>query len=118
MGKSINQKLDELASLRSLCEKVTPRIAEARGGGIVDPADMYNRLIDLSAEIDAEIDQYVDMRAEIESVIGKVTDETLKTLLRYKYINGYTWEKVAVEMDYSYMQVCRLHGKALNEISK
>ena len=85
-------------------------------GGCSSREDIYIKLVDLSREIDASIDRYVDKRKEVERSIGAVPDATLQTLLRYRYLNGMTFEKIAVEMNYCYMQICRLHGKALDEL--
>ena len=41
---------------------------------------------------------------------------TLRTILILRYLNFQTWEMIACKMNYSYKQVCRLHGKALNLI--
>jgi len=35
--------------------------------------------------------------------------------LTYRYINGKTWEEIAVEMHYTYKWVHVLHGQALAE---
>lgn len=40
-------------------------------------------------------------------------NETEQCILRYRYIHGYTWERIAVIMEYSYQWVCELHGRAL-----
>lgn len=116
LDKSINQKLEELAKVKALCEKVTATLSFAPGGGNGTKEDSYIKLIVLRDEINAETDNYVNMRLEIEAKINTVPDETLRTLLRYRYINGNTFEQVAVNMNYCYMQVCRLHGKALSEM--
>ena len=55
-------------------------------------------------------------RREIGAAIDTVPDARLQELLRLRYIEGMTWERVAVQIDYSYMQVCRLHGKALSQL--
>ena len=70
----------------------------------------------MSQKIDREIDRYVDMREEIQTAISMVDDIQLRTLLSLRYINGLTWEKIAVEMNYDYRWILRLHGKALSEI--
>ena len=116
LDKAINQKLLERDRLRSLAEKCTSSITGMPRGGTSDRTDTYDRLAEIEEEINAEIDKYVAMRKEIEAAIDTVGDITLKTLLRYRYLDGLTWEKIAVEMGYCYMQVCRLHGKALSEM--
>jgi len=49
----------------------------------------------------------------ITDEIEKLPNETEKTLLMLRYINGKTFEQVAVEMGYSWRHTLRLHGQAL-----
>ena len=49
------------------------------------------------------------------SAIDKVEDYRLHDLLVNRYINFYTWEKIAEDMDYSVVHIYRLHGQALKE---
>ena len=53
---------------------------------------------------------------EVKAAIDGLTNGTLKNLLLLRYIDDYTWEEIAVAMNYSYVHVCRLHGQALSEI--
>ena len=78
--------------------------------------DMLIRLSELSKRIDEEIDAYVDKRGEIEAAINTVTEPVLQNVLRYRYINCMTFEQIAVQMSYSYMHICRLHGAALEAV--
>ena len=57
-------------------------------------------------------------RVEIEETIGKVGDMSLQEVLRGRYIEGKTFELLAVELHYSYRHTTRLHGEALIEIEK
>lgn len=54
----------------------------------------------------------IDEQMAIERAIDSL-EPTLRCLLRYKYIQGMTWEEICVEMDYSWRQIHRLHSKAL-----
>ena len=117
LNGAINQKILELDAVRSLCEKVTPSYSgmpQQPGNSTKD--NSYLRLVTMSQKIDREIDRYVDMREEIQTAISMVDDIQLRTLLSLRYINGLTWEKIAVEMNYDYRWILRLHGKALSEI--
>lgn len=67
-------------------------------------------------KIDKRVDELVEIKQEILSAINEVEDPTLRTLLQLRYINFETWEQIAIDMHYSYMQVCRLHGKALEKV--
>lgn len=116
LNKAIDQRILERDRLRSLAEKCTVAITGVPRGGERDRTDTYIRLAEIESEIDKIIDQYVDMRKEIEAAISTVEDITLQTLLRYRYLNGLTWEKIAVEMNYCWRQIIRLHGRALQDI--
>ena len=69
-----------------------------------------------AALIQERINSLVSVKSEIIGAIQKVNDSTLRALLTARYINFKTWEQIAVELNYSYMHVCRLHGKALVKI--
>lgn len=51
----------------------------------------------------------------IEDAIDKLAPRE-RTLIRLYYIDGLTWEQVAVKMNYSWRQVHRIHGTALAEL--
>lgn len=69
--------------------------------------------------IDKRIDKLYAVKLEIISAINKVDDTILRTLLIEKYINFKTWERIASDMNYSYVHVVHnLHPKALNYIAK
>jgi NRPS condensation-like uncharacterized protein len=116
LKNAIDQKLSEYEQLRALCERATTTITGMPPSGRNSREDAYVRMIEMGYKINDEIDRYVDMRKEIEAAISTVEDITLQTLLRYRYLNGLTWEKIAVEMNYAWRNVHYLHGKALYEI--
>nr|DAW55822.1 MAG TPA: Protein of unknown function (DUF722) [Caudoviricetes sp.] len=108
----------EIARWRSLAERVSPTLSgmPAGGGGPGRMIAAVERMDELEAELAEQIVERVTIRREIGQAIDRVPDERLARLLRLRYIDGMTWERVAVEMHYSYMQVCRMHGKALDVI--
>lgn len=50
----------------------------------------------------------------ITEEIEKLPKESEKLLLRLRYIEGYTFERVAVEMSYSWRHTLRIHSDALS----
>lgn len=76
------------------------------------------KIIDLEREIDRRIDEYVDLTREIETAIDRIDDDRYRDILRFRYINGWSWERIAREMHYDRRQITRLHGLALLEIEK
>lgn len=79
-------------------------------------SDGVDKLIALDNEIDAKIDTLVAMRREIMRYISALGSDTQKRLLRLRYIDGMTWERIAVEMHYERRQINRIHGYALSAL--
>ena len=80
--------------------------------------ELTAKIVDREREINRDIDALVELQREISGNIALVSDDKLRLLLELRYINCLTFERIACEMNYSYMQVCRLHGKALKEFEK
>ena len=78
--------------------------------------DAVCKLIDLEERITAEIDRYVDMREDAVRTIDMLPQGAERELLRYRYLCGLTWEKIAERMNYEVRQIYRLHGRALQHI--
>ena len=55
---------------------------------------------------------------EIMRLIKRVPDERLQNLLILRYVDGLTWEAVAMQMNYEVRQVHRLHGDALEQVNR
>lgn len=75
-------------------------------------ADMECELIDMRSEA-------WSIRMDIIRTLGKMKNPTHFNLLHFRYIDGYKWEKIAVEMNYSYQWVAEtLHKNALSELQQ
>ena len=108
----------EIERWRSRAEKVTPAYSQApASGGDVRPGeDVLLRLGDLAVELTHQRDKLIRLRRKIGAAIDAVPDARLRELLRLRYIDGLAWGRIAVQMGYSYKQVCRLHGTALEKM--
>lgn len=94
-----------------------------RSGGPVsrsrksDPtASVPERMEQIAAKIDRQLTRCMELRDEIEEVINRLEEPTERLLMRKRYIEGKTWEKVAVEMNYSINHIWRLHGNILQRM--
>ncbi len=63
-------------------------------------------------------DELVAVKAEITEVIFRLDDGRQRTALIDYYINGLTWEEVAVKNHYSWRNTMFIKNKALAEIEK
>ena len=73
----------------------------------------YDRLVELEDKIDEIIDREFAIKKEILEFISDIPDARFRTLLIGRYIRFMTWERIAVQMHYSYKQTIRLHKAAL-----
>ena len=106
--KELAAHLDELKA-----EAVRLRDHE---GQKVELDEAVGKYVDACTDAAAYLEMLADKRNEIESTINKIKSEKLRTLLRYRYIHGKTWEQIAVDMNYTYRRITQLHGKAISVI--
>lgn len=102
---------EHLSELRAVCEQL-----RTEDGHRIALDKAVAELVDAEAKTAAEIDRLTELESEIIGTIGRVP-EPYATLLYERYINGKTWEQVAVDMHYSYVHVVHnLHPKALKTV--
>lgn len=75
------------------------------------------KLADLSREMEARADIYARTLRQIEAVIDRVDDQTCRDVLRYRYLNGWSWNRIASRMQFSYDYARHLHGRALRRVT-
>ena len=118
LGKRIEQLSTERAMWLSRACKTTQTISDmpkAKNGAQGDSGEVA-QYIEIGEEITRELRNLHRLRREIRNVIAALEDDTLQALMLYRYIDGMTFEEIAVKMNYSYVHVCRLHGQALSKI--
>ena len=111
-AKSIQDSIDELR-LNKMSPSMGGQDGMPRGSGSSDLSDYAARLDELERELKAKQMRATILMIEIESEIENMDNATERTLLRYRYIRGYTWEKIAAELGYSWRQVHNIHRSAL-----
>lgn len=115
--RRINRLLDEKRGWMEKATAVNPVLSDMpKGGGTDKIQNAVCRIADIEADINREIDRQIDLRERIETAICAIPDGRLRDLMRYRYIDGLTWEQIAVTMNFSYQWVCKLHGDALRKI--
>lgn len=118
--KRFNRISDAMLEVRAYATKITPLLSDMPKGGNGSGNKIeraIERLDSLAGDLEEQAVRMREAMKQVQSAIQTVPDETLQLLLELRYINGYTWEQIAVEMDYSYQWVCTLHGRALNQLN-
>ena len=87
-------------------------------GGTSDLSTFAAKYDEVYRQLKEMLERSMDAYKEVSDAIEQSDcNETERCILRYRYILGYTWEKIAVVMELSYQWVCELHGRALNGVS-
>lgn len=108
----IQEEIEELRSSKT--SPVGLGDGMPRGSGTSDLSGYAARLDELLRELEAEKEMQMVTYREIRQQIEMVPDAIEQEILSRRYLIGQSWEKIAVEMKYSYRHVTKLHGHALN----
>lgn len=68
------------------------------------------------AEIEVQLSRSYAVLNEIEKAIEKLPARE-KYLIRARYIEMHSWEEIAVDMDYSWQHIHRIHSEALKMLA-
>lgn len=119
LGKRIEQLSTERAMWLSRACKTTQTISDmpkAKNGAQGDSGEVA-QYIEIGEEITRELRNLHRLRREIRTVIAALEDDTLQALMLYRYIDGMTFEEIAVKMNFSWRWTITLHGRALEKLS-
>ena len=109
---------EEIQRWRSIAERTTAAIklvpAGSDAGRSLETA--VEQINELAGQLGKRRQEAVQLRRTVETAIDGVEDDRLRNLLRMRYIDDNTWERIAVEMKCSYVHVCRLHGDSLKTL--
>ena len=72
----------------------------------------------LRRKLEAQAGEYAELAQCAEDLIDRVSDDTLRDVLRYRYLNGWSWQQIAFRMNYSLGWVKHLHGRAMKEVGR
>ena len=119
LDKMIDSKIMRQERLRTMAEKTTisvgrEKVSGGTGGNPMESAIV--KLVDLSHEINDDIDELIDLQAEIKEIINKVDDFRYRLILEMRYINNKDWAEVAKLLKYDTKYTIKLHGRAIKEI--
>lgn len=120
LNERINSDLSELDRLRDLAISLSSvnydgiRVSSTRSTEAPFEKTIC-KIIDAEKKINAEIERLVDLKAKISGAISQLANVDEQLLLRFRYINNYGWEKIAVLMSVSMRTVHRIHASALRD---
>ncbi|GHU68106.1 hypothetical protein FACS1894184_09310 [Clostridia bacterium] len=120
IDRHIQSKIEQQTSLRELAAKAVSTLSDMPRSPSPNLQPMENiiaKICDLEQEINGDIDALVDLKCEIMAVIKNVTDQEQQIILEKRYLGFITFERIAVDMNYSMRHTFRLHDEALESVS-
>ena len=115
--KRIRQKQEQIEILKAL-EISVPALnsSEKVQSTVVNRSmDQTVKRLDLEDMLHEDCTRLLRLKDEAYSLIRGLSGAE-RELMELRYISGYTWERIAVEMSYSYRHIVRLHGKILQKL--
>lgn len=119
-GRDIEKEIEQLRRLKhraynQATSATTTADKQPVSGGM--GRDVFASYAQYTAALEEQTAELLDIQREIRAAIEKVKKARYRQLLTARYIEGMTWEQVAVEMNYSYSQIVKyLHPRALEAI--
>ena len=116
-GLAVQRLTEEIARWEAQAVALTARYGEASGSSGEDSLQRaVEKMLELRDELAAELRRQLTIRREIEEAIRALEDERLRELLRLRYLEGLTWERVAERMECSQQWIHKLHYDATAQV--
>ena len=122
LHRRIEKNRERIAELRGIC--FSPNTASLSRERVQssrhhDPvAGMIANIVDLEAQLEADIADFVHWYGEARTMITRLEDFKLRSVLLKRYLNFQTWKQIAVDLGLTFQWVHVLHKKALSELEK
>ena len=111
-----DQILEERARAQSCTVVMSERVQTSPCGDSLP--NIVNRICEFEKDMDNLIDELIDLKRDIISKLDRMTNPDHIRILDMKYLKGKNLVEVACELNYSYRQVKRKHGWALEEFKQ
>ncbi|MGI5986232.1 MAG: sigma factor-like helix-turn-helix DNA-binding protein [Oscillospiraceae bacterium] len=75
------------------------------------------KIDEIQRDIDNKVSYLVEIREEINAAIDMLANREEQLLLRYRYLDGFSWEEISRMLCVSLRTVHRIHSSALQNFS-
>lgn len=118
---SVNTKIRQLEMLKSkrfLLSSFDYSKSKVQTSNQVNHSeDLINKIVDFEAEINRDVDTLIDLKIKAKSKIDQVGG-VYGVILQMRYLENRNWVEISRALNYSPKHIFKLHGKALQLISK
>ena len=96
-------RVEALAERRQQCREMKGYVTLERAAGLEQ----------LQRELDARAGEYAARVLDVERRIDALGDDLRRDVLRYRYLNGWSWREIAVRMGFSQDWLKHVHARAV-----
>ena len=75
------------------------------------------KIDEIQRSVEEKVAYLISLREEINFRIDMLENHEEQALIRYRYIDGFTWEEIGLVLNVSLRTVHRIHGSALQNFS-
>lgn len=119
LQKETDRLYDEIERLRSQAEKMTAVLsAEPKGGSGKDRMAVVDEIIEKKRQLEDKVREAFAARSAIVQAIDAVKSPLHRRVLAWRYLNGATFEEIAVREGYTYHHIVTcVHPVALGMVN-
>lgn len=110
---------ERAAHYRDLATHITASYSATgggQGGTRSKVEDNVLKIVELEEQMRERIEAYADAVREVESAIDAVEDVKERQVLRYRFINGWSWRRIASKMHYDSSWVYRIGCQGMRHV--
>ena len=104
---------EKKTSIKSMIINDMPKVTNIENDMIGNLLADIEDLINIYKEKELNL---IKQQIKIEKAISNLEDPTDRNIVRLKYLDGHTWEKICVILNYSWNGIHKKHRKILKKI--
>lgn len=121
LNKQILQKHEEIERIEAIATKTTTILQQDKIFSSTN-SDKIGECIakkdEIVRQLSDDLDALIMISKSIIEAINSLDNELHKLVMTERYLNLKSWERIAVDINYDYRYVLKLHGRALQELNK
>lgn len=121
LNKQIMQKHEEIERIEAIAAKTTTILQQDKIFSSTNSDKIGNCIAkkdEILHKLNDDLDALLMVSNDIINAINSLDNELHKLVLTERYLNLKSWERIAVDINYDYRYVLKLHGRALQELNK
>ena len=118
MIAAMMRERDQIGDMRyRITQTLKPVMVSGGGehGGFTAASD---KMVDMENDIAKKIAGYIDLKREAGALLRRLENPQHYKVLHQHYLLFESFERIAVDMGYTYRNVCYLHGRALQAFQR